>query len=379
METIVKKIKAEALRLGFSFIQFTSLNSPPHYQAFIQWLGKGYAGDMQYLSRSHTVQSRKNPASLLEGAKSIIVFGFHYPPQTIRQPSDALIGRIASYAVNDDYHPLLKQKAHALMQNVSQQTDMEIEYRVFVDSAPLMEKDTAHMAGLGWIGKHSLLITPSFGSFQVIGCILTDLDIPPAEPFLQDLCGSCRACIQTCPTSCISEQHVIDASRCIAYLTIEHKGIIPRELRSSMGQWIFGCDACQNICPINRKIYCQELPAGSQFSQRVKAEINLLEEVSLTPGEFKQKYGNTPILRAKYEGFTRNIIVALGNSKSSLAIPSLAAIMQTNPSWLLRLHAAWALGEIHTSQSRDIIQAQLNSESNENVLEELRLALQNFN
>ena len=379
MENIANLIKAEADSLGFSFIKFTGLDQPPHFEAFIEWLNSGYSGDMQYLSTSRTIQSRKDPASLLEDAKSIIVFGFNYAPQTINhQKTDLPIGLIASYAVFEDYHKLLKQQARQLMQNISQQSESAIAYRLFIDSAPLMEKDTAYMAGSGWIGKNSLLITPTFGSFQLLGCILTNLTLPSEAPFEQNLCGSCHQCINTCPTNCISNNHFINAGRCIAYLTIEYKGIIPRDLRSKMGNWIFGCDCCQNICPINDRIYKKDnLPqqAFSLFSPQVNAEVNLINEIKLTPQEFKQKYQNTPVLRAKHEGFLRNIIIAMGNSKSLECIPSLTEILFTNPAWLLRLHAAWALGEMHTSASIQAIQDQLNKETDSRVKDEIAFIL----
>ncbi len=379
MEDISSLIKAEASSLGFSFISTARISQSPHFPQFMDWLSSGYSGEMEYLSRERTIKSRENPASIMRNVKSMLVFGLVYQPLTAAPPefstSSRPYGIIASYAAHQDYHHVLKNKAHTLMDRISGICGKAIEFRVFVDSTPLMEKDSAYMAGAGWIGKNSLLITPENGSYQLIGCILSDLDLPFQEPFQQDLCGTCRQCIQTCPTECITAYHSIDASRCIAYLTIEHKGIIPRELRPKMGQWIFGCDICQNACPINKKVRPLQTNSDSSLTIEINPVIDLMQEFELRREEFQEKYQDTPVMRLSLERFRRNLIIAMGNSRSTNCIPLLCKVIfeETNP--VLRVHAVWALGRINTLESCQIIRKILGQEKDEKVLEEIQLTL----
>lgn len=379
MDPIESLIKAEAASLGFSFIHFGGVDQSPHFNAFLDWLSLGYSGDMQYLSRERTIQSRRAPATLLHNARSFIAFGFLYPPLTaISQPQvskGSPTGRIASYACCQDYHPLLKDKAHALMEKVRDLVGERVNYRVFVDSSPLMEKDTAFMTGAGWIGKNSLLITPGQGSFQVIGCILTDLELSASQPSSGDMCGSCRQCINACPSNCITDNRYIDARKCAAYLTIEYKGIISRELRPSLGNWVFGCDICQNVCPFNISALKKKQATGTVFSQQIDAFIDLVEEIRLNPQEFEEKYRHTPVIRATHAGFKRNIIIAMGNSGNALCMPALEDVLFNDPSWELRLQAAWAIGQIPAREGIHILEKHLEKEQDQRVKEEILITL----
>lgn len=381
-EPFVRLIKAEAENLGFSFISIAPASQPPHYPIFMDWLSRGYSGEMHYLGRAQTILSRGNPAGLLNDAKSIIVFGLHYPPLTNNLQKNDLqdrpTGWIASYATYQDYHSLLKQKARSLMDQIIDKSEKKVNYRIFVDSAPLMEKDTAYMAGTGWIGKHSLLISPVYGSYLMLGCILTNLDLPASLPFTKDLCGNCRRCIQSCPTGCITDQHTIDANKCIAYLTIEYKGIIPRDLRPKIGQWIFGCDICQNNCPINRKID-KDAQAKSEFKKMIHSPVvDLIAEIQLEPEDFQAKFKGTAVLRLKPETYKRNLIIAMGNSKSPACAAPLKKILTGDPIWELRLQAAWALGQIHTRQTFQIIEGAIPQEQDERVKAEMLLTLKEY-
>lgn len=382
MEDLKKLIQAEADSLGFSFISFTHASQTPHYSDFLDWLAHGFSGEMQYLTHKRTIQSRRDPSSLLDNAKSMIVFGFHYPLLTqnlcTQTASDHPTGWIASYACHQDYHSLLKKKARLLVEKLIQFTGNQFNHRIFVDSTPLMEKDTAYMAGAGWIGKNSLLLTPYYGSTLVIGCILTDMDLPANKPFSQNLCRSCRQCINACPTECITENRNIDASRCVAYLTIEHKGIIPRDLRSRLGNWIFGCDICQNACPINKNTDHNRFENKSIFTQKNKPVVDLVKEIEIDSQKFLSKYKDTPVLRATLEGYKRNLIIAMGNSKSRHCIAPLEKMLSSHQPWNLRLHAAWALGEIHTRESLQIIEKALGSEQDEKVRTEILLTLNEY-
>lgn len=376
MENLEKLIKAEADNLGFSFIAFSHVKQTPHFEKFRKWINQGFHGSMGYLSREGTLKARQDPATLLKNAKSMIVFGFQYNLLKKEKPSHSQpVGIIASYATYEDYHTVLKRKARELMTNLGNKVPISFKYRIFVDSAPVMEKDNAFMAGAGWIGRNSLLISPKFGSFLFLGCILTDLEIQPSQPFSRDLCGECQKCIHACPTGCITNHHSINASQCVSYFTIEHKGIVPREMRSKIGNRIFGCDICQNVCPINRTLKNNSQNHQTVLIQEVEAEVNLLEEIELDETAFKEKYGQTPVSRATHKGFKRNLIIALGNSKSSKAIPALEDIMKNESSWLLRLHSAWALCEINTSKSLELVREHLQHESDERVREEIETLL----
>jgi len=379
MRNLKDNIKAEAERLGFSFLHITNPAQPPHYQAYLRWLGDGHTGEMGYLTSKRARLSRGNPAGLLENARSMLTFGVRYSPLTQSLPVEPNtprpVGLIASYALHNDYHDLLKQAAHRLMDFVKRETARDVRYRVFVDSSALLEKDSALMAGAGWIGKNSLLITPDGGSFQVIGCILTDLELPAEPAFARDLCGSCQKCRQSCPTGCISADHNLRADECIAYLTIELKGMIPRRLRAKMGNWVYGCDICQNVCPWNNKKATAHITAPLLPAWQSDPRVDLLEEIQLGPQEFQAKYTNSAVLRATHAGFQRNLIVAMGNSGSPACLPILESILAANPESLLRLHAAWAIAALGPPNRSDILETALAAESDERVREELRLGL----
>ncbi len=379
MRTLNETIKAEAERLGFSFLHITRPVQPPHYQAYQRWLGDGHAGEMGYLSSEHARLSRGNPAGLLENAKSMLTFGARYSPLTqfLQAEQNALrpFGLIASYALHSDYHDLLQQAAHRLMDVIKRETARDIRYRVFVDSSALLEKDTAFMAGAGWIGKNSLLITPDGGSFQVLGCILTDLELRAEPAFARDLCGTCQRCRQNCPTGCISAEHNLRADECLAYLTIEHKGVIPRHLRAKMGSWVYGCDICQNICPWNNIKTPTDTSTPLLPAWQSDPRVDLLAEIQLNPQEFHAKYATSAVLRATHAGFQRNLIIAMGNSDSFACLPFLEDILVGHPDGLLRLHAAWAIAALDPPIRKEILETALTAESDERVREELRFYL----
>ena len=383
MITLNKTIQAEAERLGFSFLHITRPNQPPHYQAYLDWLADSHAGEMDYLSTERAIRTRGEPASLLENAQSVLTFGVSYSPQTqsLRMEEDPQrpVGLIASYALHTDYHGLLKQAAHQLMEFVRRESGRQIRYRVFVDSSTLLEKDTAFMAGAGWVGRNSLLITPAAGSFQVLGCILSDLELTPEAAFSRNLCGDCQKCRINCPTGCITENHNLDAEACIAYLTIEYKGVVPRHLRSKMGKWVFGCDVCQNVCPWNAQKETPEISNTLLPLWKTDPKVDLLEEIKLDEDAFRAKYAASPILRATHAGFRRNLIIAMGNSDSAACVPILKNILTSDPNGLLRLHAAWALTALHPQDLAQTLETALSAETDDRVRAELRLDLAECN
>src|SRR5690242_11484117 len=251
-------IKAQAFGLGFDLVGITALGPAETADAFDVWLSQGYAGSMSYLPRAR--DKRRDSRLPLPGAASAIVVATNYGG---REPS----GPVARYARGDDYHDVMVVKLRELHGWIEAALGRPVLGKAYVDTGPLLERDLARRAGLGWFGKNTNLINPTLGSFFFLGALLVDLELAPDEPFASDHCGTCTRCIDACPTQAIVEPRVLDATRCISYLTIEAKGEIPLALRDSIGELIYGCDICQDVCPWNEK-FSRALPAGSPFAAR---------------------------------------------------------------------------------------------------------------
>ncbi|MBM3143671.1 MAG: tRNA epoxyqueuosine(34) reductase QueG [Chloroflexi bacterium] len=381
---LTQAIKQEAYRLGFHLAGVTTPEPPPHLDIYEEWLSAGHYGEMAWLASDRARQRRADPRLILPECQAIIVLGVLYPPS----PSPAALplslpilgerggwgegegeGSVASYAWGQDYHDALPPFLRALVEYIEQKIGHAIPNRWYTDSGPVLERELAQRAGLGWIGKNTNLINPKKGSFFLIAEILMGIELVPDAPFTHDRCGSCTRCIEACPTGCILPNRTIAAHRCISYLTIELKGSIPPELRPRMGNWIFGCDICQQVCPWNKR-FALPPPAppftgwssypspgtlsSSPFTRgseggRGAARPSLAEELSLSPEAFNCKFEGSPIKRAKRRGYLRNVAVALGNSRNADAIPALTkALSDDEP--LVREHAAWALEQIVHSQ-----------------------------
>ena len=313
------KIRAQALQLGFDLIGFTTATPPTHSAEFRQWLAAGFHGEMAYLARR--AAERTEPRRLAPLARSIIVVGMNYG--TVGTP------HLARYAAGPgDYHDWLGVK-------IAQLSDWIGNSIWYVDTGPILERDLAQRAGLGWIGKHTNLISQKFGNWIFLGAILTPLDLPADAPGT-DLCGTCQRCITACPTQAIVAPYRLDARRCIAYLTIELKGSIPIEFRSAIGGRVFGCDDCLEVCPWNRfaKLVIPPRPLPA-----------LTEMLHWTDAQFADYFRGTPIDRLKRRGWLRNICVALGNRGDRSALPALhQALNDAEP--LVREHAAWAIAQL---------------------------------
>ena len=371
-----KVIKAEAERLGFSFAGSALPLQTAHYANYLRWLQNSHAGNMRYMENERAISIRSDPSQLLEGARSVMVLTHAYPPARYTSspvsPSGSPLGRIASYACGEDYHVFLKGKVRRLVENVERILGAAISHRIFIDSSSLMEKDLAYMAGAGWIGRNSLLLTQQNGSFQFIACILSDLELPPGAPLSSDICTACQACVVACPTQCILPDRTIDARKCISYQTIENKGIIPRELRAKMGNWVFGCDICQMVCPLNQNLLDRQT---SDPTKTPGGDVDLVEQLKLRQEEFMSRYQHSAIVRATHQGFKRNLIIALANSGDQVAIPMLEQILSNDSSALLRQCAAWALGELGGRQSQQVFGKAALKEKNIDVLEEIKITL----
>ena len=337
-------IELEARRLGFALAGFTTPEPPPHIQTWWNWLDLGRHGSMNYM----TDPRRADPLLLLPECKSIIVLAALYP-RPIPSPNGRETrgeGKIAAYAWGRDYHTVLPPKLEKLTAFIEQQVDQRITYRWYTDTGPLLERDLAQRAGLGWIGKNTCLIHPRIGSYFFLAELLLSLEIEPDLPFAEDRCGTCTRCLKACPTGALLPDRTMDASRCISYLTIENKADIPLDLRPKMGNWVFGCDLCQMACPWNRRAVALNPGIDPAFAPQAELPFpDLAAHLSLTPQEFNRMFKDRPIQRARRRGYLRNVAVALGNAATPDAIPALEKALQDHEP-LVREHAAWALEQI---------------------------------
>jgi epoxyqueuosine reductase len=282
---------------------------------------------------------------------------------------------VASYAWGDDYHDVLSERLRSLVAFIEAQVGHPVPNRCYTDTGPLLERDLAQRAGLGWIGKNTCLIHPRLGSYFLLAELLLGIDLDPDPPFLPDRCGSCTRCIDACPTACILPDRTLDATRCISYLTIELKGAIPLDLRPQVGDWVFGCDVCQQVCPWNQRF--AESQGDPAFAPRPAVpDPDLSAELALTPQAFSAKFKGSPVKRARRRGYLRNVAVALGNHADPAAIPALAEALRHDPEPLVRRHAAWALGQIGGAAARKALEGAMHTEQEGAVLGEVRAAIQ---
>jgi epoxyqueuosine reductase len=326
-----------------------------------RWLAAGYAAEMSFLHRHAPL--RANIAALLPGALSVICVAVPYPGPSV---DESCAATVAKYARCADYHDLIRVRLHALWQEIAT-INVDAKSRIFVDSGPLPERELARRAGLGWVGKHSCLIHPDYGSRFCLGEILTTLELQPTTA-MPEQCGACQACLDACPTGALISPGIVDARRCFSYLTIEHRGPIPRELRPFLGARLFGCDTCQDACPYNRTLKQIASPLLPVADWSTLDPCVLLR---LSPAEFKTRFRGAALARAKRRGLLRNACVVLGNRRDSAAIPILCAALRDEEP-LVRGHAAWALGQLG---ARDPLRAALRGEEDPWVVEEIEQAL----
>jgi epoxyqueuosine reductase len=308
---VTQKIKKKALDLGFDKVGIAKVEPLENANHFREWLSRQYHGEMAYMENNREV--RLDPIKLVENAKSVIsVVKNYYTPY--EQTTDPAEGMISRYAWGDDYHDVLRPRLKELLAFAIELVP-ESKGRVFVDSAPIMDKQWAIKAGLGWQGKHSNVISREFGSWIFLAEVVVDFELDYDQP-IPDYCGTCTRCIEACPTGAITEPYVVDATRCISYLTIELKSdqTIPTELQRKIGNHIFGCDICQDVCPWNLKF---AKPTHEQAFQPRSENLapNLQELSRLTEEEFKRKYRKSPIKRPKHKGFLRSVDIALKNAQ----------------------------------------------------------------
>jgi len=327
-------IKIRAQELGLDVCGITSADPARHAAFYRQWTNEGKAGEMQWMAREP--ERRSDPGKVLPGAKSIIVAGLNY-----WQPQPKGRGRIARYALGEDYHDILLEKLKTL---AGEMTGSGAKAKVYVDTGPILEKPLAERAGVGWQGKSTMLIHPKLGPWLLLGEIITTLELEPNAP-QNDHCGTCTQCITACPTGAITAPYQMDARRCIAYLTIELKGSIPEEMRPLIGDRVYGCDECLDVCPWNRFAQTtHEARFLAKDEDNGRDQLHALLEISQP--EFKRRFAKSPILRVKRRGLLRNVCVVLGNIGTADDLPALEkAALHEEP--LVREHAVWAIKQIN--------------------------------
>jgi epoxyqueuosine reductase len=368
--SLASAIREEARRLGFFKAGIARARPLPGSQRFDSWLQKAMHGEMGYLKRQAV--KRKDPRLVLDGIRSLVVLAMNYHtggPLT----QNPLKGRISRYAWGDDYHRVVKSRLSKLYEFI-QRKEPQATGLFYVDTGPVMEKAWGAETSLGWLGKHSNLITREQGSWFFIGVILLNLELD-YDAREVDYCGTCTQCIAACPTGAIVEPYVVDARLCISYLTIELRGPIPRALRPMIGNRIFGCDDCQETCPWNR---FASASGETGFLPRAENHMaDLIPLSAITQEEFETRFQGSAVRRAKRDGFVRNVVVALGNSRGPEAVPALTRALGDR-SALVRAHAAWAMGRIRHEQARKTLEAARAEETERDVLEEIGLALRDL-
>ncbi len=378
-----QSIKARAGELGFGPVGIADAARSRHMDLYRGWIERGAHGEMAYLARPGSVARREDLQRTLEGVRSVVVVADQYfQEDPAGVPDDPSRGVIARYARGDDYHDVMKRRLEELLTWIQSEVDIPIEGRVYIDTGPILERELASRAGLGWFGKNTMLIDPTRGSYFFVGLLLLDLEIEPNEPFTEDRCGTCTACLEACPTGALLGRDedgapVIDATRCISYLTIEHRGPIPRELRAPMGNRVYGCDICQEVCPFSRKFSVpSKEPAYSPKSELDGPPLVELAErlLSLSGRGFRRAFAGSPVLRAGRKGLLRNVCVALGNWGSEAGVPVLVAALG-DPAPLVRAHSAWALGRIDSSVATEALSSRLLVEEDGEVRDEISSGL----
>ncbi len=332
-------LKAQARRLGFDPVGIAPAVPADDFAHLTDWLAQGCAGTMEYMALH--AEARRHPRSILPNVRSVVMVGLNYAPGPAAAEAEAapLQGKISCYAAGLDYHDVLRNRLNALLA-WAQETIPGVQGRGVVDTAPLLERDFARRAGLGWIGKNTMLINKRLGSYLFLGALLLDCELRPDPSFDANHCGSCTRCLDACPTEAFTSAYRLDARRCISYLTIELRGPIPDEQRAGLGDWLFGCDVCQEVCPWNRKAPAGAEPALASTQAGLRADLVALLEMS--EEEFRRRFRHTPLWRTRRRGLLRNAAIVLGNLGDRRALPSLERA-SADEDGLVREAAQWAM------------------------------------
>ena len=371
---LTQHIKQEARRLGFDRVGITTPSPPPHLDVYRRWVELGRHGEMGYLARESSVNRRAAPLEILPECQSILVTSMNYLPSKMGKKSSS--PRIAAYALGEDYHDVISARLNQLVGFIQQWVG-PIPYRIYTDTGPLLERELAQRSGLGWIGKNTCLIHPEMGSYFFLGEILLGIDLEVDAPFEKDHCGSCTRCIDACPTGCILPDRTLDARRCISYLTIELKTAIPRVLRHLIGDWVFGCDVCQQVCPWNVRFARTSNEPAFQPNPYL-SEQSIPSLLSLSREDFHTHLRKSPLKRTKWTGILRNTTVVAGNRGGKEVLPHLRDLLMDHPNPMVRSHAAWALGRIGGNETRQLLEKVKELEGEPTVVEEIVFAIQSI-
>jgi epoxyqueuosine reductase len=356
-------VKAEARRLAFELVGIAPAVTPTGFHEFLKWLERGHAGEMHYFERREKAYG--HPRHVLDGVRSVVMLGINYNTAAPRRRNEArreetssaeagpatagtsapvAPARIARYAQGSaDYHDVIREKLRELTHFLRREAP-GCKVRGVVDTAPLLERDFARLAGLGWFGKNTMLINKRLGSWFFLAALLVDVELEYDAPHAASHCGTCTRCLDACPTGAFVEPYVLDARRCISYLTIEHRGAIPDELRAGIGDWLFGCDICQEVCPWNSKAPLSSEPAFATRRELTGADAAAL--LSLAEETFRRQFGSTALARPGRAGLVRNAAIVAGNSGNSMARVPLAAALDDDAE-AVRDAAGWALQRLH--------------------------------
>lgn len=373
MSKISKLIAEAALELGFERVGIVPVDTPSRHTAFEKWLDAGMHGEMRYMSDRREL--RVSPSTIHPGSRSIVAVAASYH----QADDDGAPGGIARYARGRDYHKVLRKRLGKLGTLIESELGAgSCSPRGFVDSAPILERDIAERAGIGWVGKSSNVIDQDLGSTFFLGELFVGHELAAlgqsSQPEMHpDRCGRCTACIDLCPTKAIVEPYVVDARLCISYLTIELRGPIPVQLRRAIGSHLFGCDVCQIVCPWNRKVEARPDPA---FAPRPQLKgLSAADFLPLTEGEFDTLFAGSPVRRTGRAGLARNAAIVLGNSGDPAVVPALVGGLRADPDPVVRGHCAWALGELATGSAKTALEFARLSEGEAQVVGEIDAAL----
>lgn len=344
---LVDRLRQEAGRLGLDQIGIVPAVRAPGFDRYQAWLEQGHAAGMAYLATQAV--AREHPESILPGVRSVIVARVLYGQRGSQGSADPARGRIARFAQGADYHEHLWRRLEDLLAWLQGEVPGTVG-RAVADSAPLLERDFARLAGLGWIGKNTMLIDRRVGSYTVLGALLVDLELPADAPSTTDHCGTCQRCLEACPTDAFVGPYQLDARRCLSYWTIEHRGLVPEPWADQFDGWAFGCDVCQEVCPWNRKAPAAGVPALEARPEWV--EPDLIAWLDADPGQFRRLLKGTALLRVKPAGLRRNAALILGTRRVERAVPALVRrLLDPGEDPIVRGSAAWALSRIGTEEA----------------------------
>jgi epoxyqueuosine reductase len=371
---LVAQIKNASRELGFEVTGITAVHPLEQDDiSFQEWCNRGFAAEMRYMTRRPELNAR--PQALVPYSQSLITLAIDYYDDTPSGEHVNRFGRVARYAWGRDYHDVVGPRLRTLVGMIEKIAGREIRSRCFVDAVPLLERAVAARAGLGFFGKNTNLLQPRKGSWFFLSEILLDLELPSDDRVVKVSCGSCRRCLEACPTNAFPSPYVLDSGKCISYLTIENKGAIPVDIRASIGDWVFGCDVCQEVCPFNRfagETQWPELRAEAGVGPR----LELVEVLSISSdAEFKERFRGTALLRPRRRGLLRNAAVVAANVGATATVPVLIERIETDIEPLIRSHCLWALSKLELKRAKPVAERIMKADPDALVHEEARRVL----